>query len=171
MVGCYVSSLPVDAMKSLAGKENSCSCRTTPGTFKHLSSQRLNSGKKNSKMDCVALKKKYPDYYLWKSSLFQTDLYKQFEEQSLAVLNQESAVFNATQLMERAAPEFVTAMDAGFRALSASISQLTSTIQSLRSQREDDICKLTAFMADLGKISQVHFDSDQAMSSSVATLS
>lgn len=74
----------------------------------------------------MALKKKYPNYYLWNCSLFKTDLYKEFEAQVLTVIEKEESIFSSSQLMERAMPELIAALGASFGSLNASIQLLAS---------------------------------------------
>lgn len=75
----------------------------------------------------MALKKTYPSYYLWSCSLFENDLYKDFEVQVLSAIEEEERVFNSNQLMERAMPELVSSLEAGFGLMAPSMKSMHSS--------------------------------------------
>ena len=58
--------------------------------------------------------------------MFQTELYKNFEQQLLSALQEES-LFNASQMMQRAMPELVSTLEPGFSLMAASIQALSTS--------------------------------------------
>ncbi|KAI8883794.1 hypothetical protein K501DRAFT_183825, partial [Backusella circina FSU 941] len=143
MVGYYVSSLSIEAMKSLAGfsgrDENYFLPRAVilpPMNLQVLIFPDIEFWQEKFKNvflqvnDSVAFKKKYPNHYLWSCSLFQTDQYKQFEEQVLSVLQEEERSFSSSQLVQRAMPELVSTLEAGFGLMAASIKSMHTSHSS-----------------------------------------
>ncbi|KAI9251113.1 hypothetical protein EDC94DRAFT_697766 [Helicostylum pulchrum] len=143
MIGCYVTSLPVPAMKTLAGfpKED-------PNYFfflvQLLNLQRpyklwfliksiiglpnLNIMMEHLRVvflqDSVLLKRKFPYYYLWNCSLFETSIYEEFEAKDLGPLSEQDEAFLSNQRMRNAMPELVSSVQAGFGTLTTSILSL-----------------------------------------------
>lgn len=212
MVGCYVSSLPVEAMKCLAGfsgrNENYFLPRATvvppmdlqvlvfpdiefwqekfktrngvqediagPNFLLLLSQLRVVFLQVRStycsyspflirlilifvnflyigEKDSVVLKKEYPNYYLWNCSLFETGLYKGFEAQVLSVVEEEERAFNSNQLMQRAMPELVSTLEAGF-------SLMANSMQAVHSSHTSELQKLSKLWADFFALGSAHFN-------------
>lgn len=100
------------------------------------------------------MKKAYPNYYLWNCSIFQTDLYKEFETQVLSVLQEEETTFHSTQLMQRAMPELVSTLEAGFNLL-------TSTMRSMHSSHTTELQKVNQLWSDFFALGNSHFNQNQ----------
>ena len=107
------------------------------------------------------MKKIYPDYYLWSYSLFQTDLYKEFEEQVLSALREEEGVFNSNQLMQRAMPELVSTLESGF-------DLMASSMQAMNTSHTTELKKMSKLWSDFFALGNEHFNQNE--SSSTITL-
>ncbi|KAG2204514.1 hypothetical protein INT46_000267 [Mucor plumbeus] len=160
MVGCYVSSLPVEAMKSLAGFSGrnvnyflirssvippmSLQVLVFPDIEYWQDKFKNNDGVQEDIVgpkfllllsylrvvfleDSVALKKDHLDYYLWSCSLFQTELYKNFEQQLFSTLQEEEILFNPSQMMQTAMPELVSTLESGFSLMAASMQAMSAS--------------------------------------------
>lgn len=66
--------------------------------------------------------------------MFQTELYKNFEQQLLSALQEEESLFNASQMIQRAMPELVSTLESGFSLMAASM-QAMSTSHSAELQK------------------------------------
>ncbi|KAI8887761.1 hypothetical protein K501DRAFT_174975, partial [Backusella circina FSU 941] len=158
-----VSSLPTEAMKSLAGFSGRDENYFLPRAFWQEKFKNGDSDIQEDiagpnfllllselRIDSVALKKKYPNHYLWSRSLFQTDQYNQFEEQVLSVLQEEERSFSSSQLVQRAMPELVSTLEAGFSLMAASI-------KSMHTSHSSELQKLSKLWSDFFDIGRAHF--------------
>jgi len=59
--------------------------------------------------------------------LFQTELYKNFEQQLLSALQEEEILFNPSQMMQRAMPELVSTLESGFSLMAASMQAMSAS--------------------------------------------
>lgn len=97
--------------------------------------------------------------------MFETTLYKEFEVQVLAVLDEEERIFSASQLLQRAMPELVSTLEAGFGLMAASM-QAMHTSHSSEIQK---LSKLWSYFFDLGKAHFGNNEENLASSSSYTT--
>lgn len=108
--------------------------------------------------DSVVLKRKYPDYYLWSCDLFQSDLYKQFEAQVISVVEEEESTVHSSQMLQRAMPELVSSMEAGFALMAASM-------KAMHVAHSSELLRLSKQWADFFDLGRAHFSSNESSSS------
>ncbi|CEI94485.1 hypothetical protein RMCBS344292_08695 [Rhizopus microsporus] len=176
MVGCYISSLPVEAMKSLAGfppHQGSYflprAVVISPKDLQVLIFPDIEFWKEKFDNDdrvqediagpnflgllaqlrvvflqgSVILEKKYPNYYLWTFELFSNSLYKVFEDQLLASLQEGDAAFTPSQRVTMAIPELVSSLHSRF-------SSITSTMLGIQTSNASQMQQLNQrFQASL----------------------
>ncbi|KAG1487982.1 hypothetical protein G6F54_012331 [Rhizopus delemar] len=141
MVGCYLSGLSVDAIKVPAGFttrkddyfinrgsiEPSEELRKT--VFPSIEHWREKFYRKEVEDDSVVLKGKYPESFIWSHSIFDTDLYKDYEELLSAAIAANDEKFKMSQHLEVLLPEVVAAMKTGFDSMNAMLNIVQSQNQ------------------------------------------
>ncbi|CEG69734.1 hypothetical protein RMATCC62417_05756 [Rhizopus microsporus] len=168
MVGCYISSLPVEAMKSLAGFPPHQGSYFLPRAVvispkdlqvlifpdiefwkeKFDNDDRVQEDIAGPNFlgllaqlrvvflqDSVILKKRCPNYYLWTFELFSNSLYKVFEDQLLASLQEGDAAFTPSQRVTMAIPELVSSLHSRF-------SSITSTMLGIQTSNASQMQQL-----------------------------
>ena len=61
------------------------------------------------------MRKKYPHHYLWSNYIFDTDAYKQFEQELTHNIAQNDDKFKMGQHLEVLMPEIAAVMKTGFK--------------------------------------------------------
>ncbi|EIE88996.1 hypothetical protein RO3G_13707 [Rhizopus delemar RA 99-880] len=161
MVGCYLSGLPVDAIKVLAG------FTTRKGDY-FINRGSIEPSEELRKMvfpwieywrekfyrkeveddiagpnfldlmdylrtvflqDSVVLKGKYPGSFIWSHSIFDTDIYKDYEERLSSAIAANDEKFKMSQHLEVLLPEVAAAMKTGFDSMNAMLNIVQSQNQ------------------------------------------
>ncbi|CEJ05561.1 hypothetical protein RMCBS344292_19499 [Rhizopus microsporus] len=184
MVGCYISSLPVEAMKSLTGFPPHQGSYFLPRAVvispkdlqvlifpdiefwkeKFDNDDRVQEDIAGPNFlglpaqlrvvflqDSVILEKKYPNYYLWTFELFSNSLYKVFEDQLLASLQEGDAAFTPSQRVTMAIPELVSSLHSGF-------SSITSTMLAMQTSNAPQMQKLNQSTSDFLTLGSTFFN-------------
>ncbi|KAG0739651.1 hypothetical protein G6F33_010805 [Rhizopus arrhizus] len=100
--GCYLSDLPIDATKVLAGLL----------------------------LDLVELKKECPESFIWPLNIFGNNLYKDYKERLSFAIAANDKKFKMNQHLEALLPEVTAAMKTGFDSLNAMLNIVQSQNQS-----------------------------------------
>ncbi|KAG1051286.1 hypothetical protein G6F43_006495 [Rhizopus delemar] len=168
MVGRYLSGLPVDAIKVLAG------FTTRKGDY-FINRGSIEPSEELRKMvfpwiehwrekfyrkeveddiarpnfldlmdylrtDSVVLKGKYPESFIWSHSIFEIDLYKDYEERLSAAIAANDEKSKMSQHLEVLLPEVAAAMKTGFGSMNA----MMNIVQSQNQLTLDAVKKLEA---------------------------
>ncbi|KAG1036145.1 hypothetical protein G6F43_013107 [Rhizopus delemar] len=112
--------------------------------------------------DSVVLKKKHPQYYLWNCEILQTELYKNFEVEVLGSLEEEKA-FLSNRRVQLAKPELVSALQAGFGAI-------TSSLLSMKEANTAEFKKINRSFGDFFALGNAHFNSSANSGASFPTV-
>ncbi|KAG1357349.1 hypothetical protein G6F62_001697 [Rhizopus arrhizus] len=122
MVGFYLTGLPVDVIKVLAGFTTRKS-----DYFNNRSS--IEPSEELRKMGSVALKRKYPESFIWYHNIFETDLYKDYEECFSATIAANDEKSKMSHHLEVLLPEVAAAMKSGFDSMNAMLNIVQSQNQ------------------------------------------
>ncbi|KAG0747114.1 hypothetical protein G6F57_003595 [Rhizopus arrhizus] len=122
MVGCYLSGLSVDAINVLAG------FTTRKGDY-FITRSSIEPSKELLKMNTVVLKGKCPKGFIWSHNIFETDLYKDYEERLSAAITANDEKFKMSQHLEVLLLEVAAAMKTGHDSTNAMLNIVQSQNQ------------------------------------------
>ncbi|CEJ00300.1 hypothetical protein RMCBS344292_14361 [Rhizopus microsporus] len=101
--------------------------------------------------DSVILKKKYSNYYLWTCELFTNSLYKAFEDELLASLQEGDAAFTPSQRVTMAILELASSLHSGF-------SSITSTMLAMQTSNAPQMQQLNQSISDFLALGSTFFN-------------
>ncbi|KAG1503065.1 hypothetical protein G6F52_012314 [Rhizopus delemar] len=88
--------------------------------------------------DSVVLKEKYPENFIWSHSIFETDLYKDYEERLSAAIAANDEKFKMSQHLEVLLTEVAAAMKTGFDSMNAMMNIVQSQNQLTLDAKEEE---------------------------------
>ncbi|CEJ05167.1 hypothetical protein RMCBS344292_19115 [Rhizopus microsporus] len=105
--------------------------------------------------DSVILKKKCPNYYLWTCELFGNSLYKVFEDQLLASLQEGDVAFTPNQRVTMAIPELASSLHSKF-------SSITSTMLAIQTSNASQMQQLNQRISDFFALGSTFFNPNRS---------